>query len=367
MLVSFLILVGGWIVYIGRRTAWALECREWIPIVVYALMMGAIMGLMAFSMSGRDDSPWAHAAVVTANVGIGILMMLVLSTVAMDLTRVIFKMSPTIFGAGVGMLTLTMSAYALINAAIPRIKPVETELRGLSRTVQIVQLSDIHLGHFRGERHLQGIVNKVLSTDAEAVVITGDLFDSSYNYSGQTLNPFRQLTERMPVWFVDGNHDIYTDDRGIKQALRERGVQVLENSCEEFNDSGLQIIGLNYMAGEANSFMHSTPRPGTTIEEVLPGIEYDRERPTLLLHHNPVGVQAAEAEGIDLYLAGHTHGGQLFPVTLINDVMFGYNRGRYHVGEMQIYVSEGSGTFAMPMRLGTHSEITLHTLRPKAK
>lgn len=367
MLVSFVLLVGGLIVYIGRRTAWALGCREWLPIVVYVLLMGAIMGLMAFSMSGRDDGPWAHAAVITANVGIGVLMMLVMSTAAVDLVRLLFRMSPTVFGVCVGLLTLVTTAYALINAATPRIKPVETELHGLNRTVRIVQLSDIHLGHFRGERHLQGIVDKVLSTDAEAVVITGDLFDSSYNYSGETLNPLLQLTRRMPVWFVDGNHDIYTDEQGIKQALRERGVRVLENECVELDDSGLQIVGLNYMEGEANSFMHSVPRPEMTIGKVLPKIAYDHTRPTLLLHHNPVGIKAAEAEGIDLYLAGHTHGGQLFPITLINDAMFGYNRGGYRVGQMQVYVSEGSGTFAMPMRLGTHSEITLHTLRPQAK
>ncbi|MBQ6956702.1 MAG: metallophosphoesterase, partial [Bacteroidales bacterium] len=65
------------------------------------------------------------------------------------------------------------------------------------------------------------------------------------------------------------------------------------------------------------------------------------------------------------FLAGHTHGGQFFPVTLINDRLFEYNRGLYHRDRMAVYVSCGSGTFGLPLRIGSDSEVTLLHLKPK--
>ena len=100
-----------------------------------------------------------------------------------------------------------------------------------------------------------------------------------------------------------------------------------------------------------------------TIEEVLPTLKVDRDRASLLLHHNPVGIEYAAENGINLYLAGHTHAGQMFPATLIAKMMFEFNKGLYRYNDTtQIYVSQGSGTFGPPMRLGTHSEVTILNL-----
>ena len=362
MMAVALIVVSASIWYLGYRTSTFFGCRWWIPTLVYLMIMVAISGVMTFSMSGHDGSMGGHLLVASANILLGVLMILLMSSLAVEIVGVVVKMSPKVFGIVVCVLTTILTATALSLAAMPKIKRVETQMAGLSHSVEIVQLSDIHLGHFRGSKHLEDLVDKVLATNAEACVITGDLFDSRYNYSPQTIEPLRRLTNRIPTLFVNGNHDIYTDDRGIKEALRGVGVVVLENEVAELG--GVQIVGLNYMSGEANSFMHSAPRPNETVENTLPTIPFDREQPTILLHHNPVGCDAAERAGIDLYLAGHTHGGQLFPVTLYNDIMFGYNRGAYQLGGMKIYVSVGSGTFSMPMRLGTRSEITLHRLVP---
>jgi hypothetical protein len=72
-----------------------------------------------------------------------------------------------------------------------------------------------------------------------------------------------------------------------------------------------------------------------------------------------------EKAGVDLYLAGHTHGGQLYPLIWVNDRVFQFNRGLYHFGNMQVYTSCGSGTFGPPMRIGTRSEVTVLEMRPR--
>ena len=84
--------------------------------------------------------------------------------------------------------------------------------------------------------------------------------------------------------------------------------------------------------------------------------------PTLLLAHQPKAAQEASERGVDLQLSGHTHGGQLSPFSWLIYLDQPYRSGLYHVGEMSLYVSEGTGYWGPPMRVGTRSELTLITL-----
>lgn len=82
-------------------------------------------------------------------------------------------------------------------------------------------------------------------------------------------------------------------------------------------------------------------------------------KPSILIHHSPVGIEYIANKKIDLVLAGHTHAGQIFPVTFIAKYIFPYNKGLYQTGESQVFVSQGAGTFMVPIRLGTTNEINL--------
>lgn len=84
-----------------------------------------------------------------------------------------------------------------------------------------------------------------------------------------------------------------------------------------------------------------------------------------MLHHSPDGVRYAHKKGVDLYLAGHTHAGQLFPITLIAGMIYKFNKGLYNYNGTKVFVSQGAGTFGPPMRTGTHSEITVVRLIPE--
>jgi hypothetical protein len=68
--------------------------------------------------------------------------------------------------------------------------------------------------------------------------------------------------------------------------------------------------------------------------------------------------------GADLYLAGHTHGGQVFPGTWLIRQIFPYARGRFELDGMTLLVSQGAGTFGPPLRLGTFAEIQVIKLVP---
>jgi predicted MPP superfamily phosphohydrolase len=161
---------------------------------------------------------------------------------------------------------------------------------------------------------------------------------------------------------VEGNHDGYSGINEIKQLLRETNIRVLENEVELLG--GLQVVGLNHMRADTDApRMHSIQNV-TTIKEILDSMKIEPETPSLLLHHSPDGMEYASMKGIDLYLSGHTHAGQLFPVTLMNDLIFKYNRGLSNFNGTRIFVSNGAGTFGPPMRVATSSEVVLVKLIP---
>jgi predicted MPP superfamily phosphohydrolase len=87
--------------------------------------------------------------------------------------------------------------------------------------------------------------------------------------------------------------------------------------------------------------------------------------PSVLLQHSPAGAQYAAAKGIDLMIAGHTHGGQFFPGTLVATAVFPYTHGLYHRGSLQVFVSQGAGTYMSRVRLGTSNELNILRLRSR--
>lgn len=341
----------------ASRTAFVFGCGRWWIFAGYFIL--AFVSLAAM-MVVRKLYPTLHPFLVILSTLVGVLLYMLIILLLTDAINIFAHFSPKKYGLIVGVFTILISVYGILNTSFPRLKTVEIDIPKLTKPVQIAQLSDVHIGHFRGERNLRRLVQIVNKTEAQMVVITGDMFESFYNLNHETLRPLADL--KVPVFFVSGNHDMYVDVDSVKQLMRDAGVNVLENSMMEC--CNIQIVGLDYMRPDDHTPDHMHAGVGIrTIENTLPNIALDSTKPTILLHHNPVGAEYAEKAGIDLYLAGHTHGGQLFPVTLLNDRIFNFNRGLYRHGSLQIYTSEGSGTFGPPMRIGTQSEVTLIKLK----
>jgi hypothetical protein len=118
------------------------------------------------------------------------------------------------------------------------------------------------------------------------------------------------------------------------------------------------------MTADRESYDMHAANGKATIKDVLASLKIDPARPSLLLHHSPDGAKYAAEKGIDLYLAGHTHAGQLFPINYLNDIIFAYNKGLHNFNGTRIFVSQGAGTFGPPMRVGTNAEITVLDLIP---
>jgi predicted MPP superfamily phosphohydrolase len=358
MAIFLVVLIGGTI-YMARRLHVA------FPQVSYKTLLwtlSAILLLVFVAMLSLSTTANFAGQILfcLASLLVGYLLYFLLSLLVVDLVNLVVAFSPRLNGIMSLSLAGLVVIYGIWHASVPLVKEVEIPLRGLAKEVRAVQLTDVHLGHFRGQRHVRRMVDKVQELNPEVIFHTGDLFDARSRLQQEVLNPLTEIT--VPHYFVEGNHDNYVGAAEVFALARNAGLIVLENEVASFGE--LQIVGLKHMLADKESFDMHAPEEGKTVKEVLAEMEIDAEKPTIMLHHSPDGVAYAQEKKIDLLLAGHTHGGQVFPLTLAAKFLFGYNRGIYAYQDLAIYVSDGVGTMFAPMRVGTHSEITLLRLVP---
>lgn len=347
-------------IYLTRRFNWyfSIESSKLLYAVFLPMTLLMFFGMVPLS---NTTSTLGSVIYIMAAIIMGTLLYLSLSVMLVDLVRVFTSYSPKTYGFSAIAITFLVVVGGILNAWNIRITNQEIKLEGLNNEIRAAHLSDIHIGHFRGKKFVQKIVDKTNRQNVDVVFITGDLFDGRINLKKEDLAPFTKLNA--PVYFVDGNHDKYTGVKTIKTLLRDIDVQVLENEVTHFSE--LQIIGLNHMAADSKSFNMHASANGATIETTLNSLNLFKNKPTVLLHHSPDGIKYANQHGVDLYLAGHTHAGQLFPVKYIAHLLFDYNKGLHDYRGTKIFVSQGIGTFGPPMRVGTKSELVVLSLMPK--
>jgi predicted MPP superfamily phosphohydrolase len=214
---------------------------------------------------------------------------------------------------------------------------------------KIVFISDVHLGNVRGRRYMARVVRQIQALQPYAVFIGGDLFDGPACNEAALVEPLRELKVPGGVNYITGNHEYYLPNvqRAI-EAIRATGVKILNN--EKMDMGGIEFVGVDYMA---------TNKP-EKLKEVLEGFHIDRNKPNILLKHEPKDLDIAEAAGMSVGFFGHTHQGQIWPLSLLTKQIYkGFDYGLKPHGTMQVYTSSGIGTWGPPLRLGTRSEIVL--------
>jgi len=249
----------------------------------------------------------------------------------------------------------TVGTYEALRRV--RIKKVEVALDKLPAAAEgytIAQISDVHIGPTLGIDFVEEVVAGIKQIPADLIVITGDLVDGDVATLAPKLQALRELRARDGVFFVTGNHEYYAGAEQWLRHLPTLGIRPLQN--ERVRLPAFELAGVPDWT--ADGF------PGTEAADMGKAIAgRDPDLPLVLLAHQPRHAYEAMASGVDLQLAGHTHGGQMFPMTWLIHLAYPFIAGLYRRGDFQIYVSEGTGYWGPPMRLGTKAEITHITLR----
>ena len=219
-----------------------------------------------------------------------------------------------------------------------------TEKR-LERPLRLVMLSDLHLGYHNPRKELARWIDLINAEQPDAVLIAGDIIDMSVRPLAEErmAEEFRRL--KAPVYACLGNHEYYTGEPLARQFYRDAGIRLLQDSCVRVG--GLLIIGRDDRTNPHRKAL------GKIIADAHPQLDGCF---SILLDHQPYHLEQAERAGIDFQFSGHTHRGQVWPVSWVTDCLYECSFGPWQRGATRYYVSSGMGIWGGKFRIGTRSE-----------
>lgn len=253
-------------------------------------------------------------------------------------------------------LLLALFIFEFLSAQLFRIRKIKVAIKDLPdywQEKRIIHITDVHLGPILRQKFFSRLVKEINKLKPEAVFITGDMFDGMDSNFSWFSKEAKKIQTKQGIYYSFGNHDEYLGIDKIKKILKLSQIEILDNKMIEKNN--LQIIGLNSGANLEKN-----------LKTELKKVNYNQEKASLLLFHEPSGIKIAKKMGIDLQLSGHTHAGQLFPLNLLTIISYpGRSFGLVKKGDYSLNVSSGVGTWGPPLRLFTFSEIVEITLVKK--
>jgi predicted MPP superfamily phosphohydrolase len=328
----------------------------------HVLSLALVAGYMLIIFKGIYT--WDNAATALIYNALGLLLvffvyLFLFLLVTHPLTRLVKRDVKRPLGLGGIAVAALLVIFGFINAQSFTVTHHDLPVKGLAQAVKIVHIPDIHLGAQRGEAYLGRILAVVDEQKPDMVLYNGDLVDSNIALKPGLFSLFKGV--RAEQYFTLGNHEYYMDTGRALRFIAGAGIRILRSEMVETH--GIQLVGMEYMNADRESYDAHVVN-ALTLQEELPHIARDGGKPSVLVHHSPVGMRYAAEGNIDLMLAGHTHGGQFFPGTALVKYRFPMYSGRYRIGGTTLLVSQGAGTFGPWMRLGSRNEVQVVNLIP---
>ncbi len=259
--------------------------------------------------------------------------------------------------------------------------PMEIDTNGkVTRPLKLVLMSDLHLGYHNSRAEFAKWVDKVNAEQPDLVLIAGDIIDISVRplLEENVAEEFKRI--KAPIYACLGNHEYYSGKPRAQKFYRDAGIHLLRDSVVTLPDYGnLTIIGrddrtngrrapLSSPEGDTIAMPSATKTietPSGAVGEAAPllkGQALDGSF-SILLDHQPYHLERTAAAGIDFQFSGHTHYGQVWPISWIEDAIYECAYGSLTKGNTRFYVTSGIGIWGGKFRIGTQSEYVLLTLK----
>lgn len=218
--------------------------------------------------------------------------------------------------------------------------------------MKLVMMSDLHLGYHNRREELARWVALINKEKPDLVLIAGDIIDRSVRplEEEKMVEEFHKINA--PVFACWGNHEYYSGREYALKFYKEAGIHLLEDRYEKLNQ--ITIVG-------RDDKTNSRRKP---LTELMYNIDPDNF--VILLDHQPYHLEEAQRVGVDLQLSGHTHRGQVWPISWIVDAMYEKSYGKYQKGNTLYYISSGMGIWGGKFRIGTISEYMVIHLIPNS-
>ena len=325
-------------------------------LLVIALGIGAFV-LLFLNFGRRFDSLPLSVAQTFYEIGtssIFVMLYLVMLFLVLDLGRLVHIVPRSwLYANGVSAIAITIFILGLFlygNLHYKNKVRVELELKTskpLPRDYKVVMMSDLHIGYHNPRKELARWIDLVNAEQPDFILIAGDIIDGSMRpiLEERMTEEFRRL--KAPVYACLGNHEYYSGTPEARQFYRDAGIHLLIDETAVI-DSSIVIIGRDDRTNRRRKPLSDFNLPPSAF--------------TLVLDHQPYNLDRTEAAGIDFQLSGHTHRGQVWPISWITDHVYECSWGSYQRGHTQYYVSSGIGIWGGKFRIGTQSEYVVATL-----
>ena len=323
------------------------------------ILVGIFCVALLFMNFGRkfDNMPLsiAQAAYEIGTSSIIVLLYLVILFLVLDLGRLV-RLVPKAFlyhngyvSLGLFLLIFGLFLYGNLHYYNKVRVPLQLKsLKPLPREYKLVMLSDLHLGYHNPRRELARWVDLVNAEHPDFILIAGDIIDGSMRplIEERMSEEFHRLNA--PIYACLGNHEFYAGHPESKQFYQDAGIHLLIDETAVI-DSCIVIVGR-----DDRSNMRRKP-----IKDLMD----NKNLYSIVLDHQPYNLDRAEAAGVDFQLSGHTHRGQVWPISWITDRIYECSWGSHQRGNTQFYISSGIGIWGGKFRIGTQSEYVVATLR----
>lgn len=367
---------------------WMGTCHSILRTLGFRLIFAVIYVLLSTSLlTGfliKNPKSLHRMLKITGNYFLGIFLYTLVIILLADFGRILLKYvfhaswihsrtAFTVAGAICALLILLLSACGIFHAKYIKTTSYDVIINKTipERTsMKVVLLADTHFGYNAGVLHARELVRKINKQKPDLVCIAGDIFDNEYD---AIRNPeklektLRGIKSTYGVYACWGNHDLNEEilagftfkhkdgdlsdikDPRMKKFLKNSNIHILEDESVLIND---QFYVIGRKDASLTEKIHETRKAPAQLTEKL-----DRDKPIIMIDHQPKELQELADAGVDLDLCGHTHDGQTFPGNFTIKLMWENPCGLLSKDNMTNITTSGAGVWGPAMRIGTDSEI----------
>lgn len=346
------------LVYLGANgyLAWRLcHSMAMLPLAVRIAVVVAVaaLALMLFAAIGLRNAGLGEGVMrAMFNIGSVWLVFLLYSILSITLFDIVHWVFPALRHGTLLALVLTTFILQLgyVNYRNPRVVEHRFASEKITSPRRLVAISDVHLGYGTNRRALEHYVELINGQKPDMVLIVGDLIDNSVRpvAEQQMEEALNKISAPDGVFMAAGNHEYISGIDAVEEFLAKTDITLLRDSVARIGD--IAIVGRDdRMNRERKALSEITPQEGYIV----------------VLDHQPSAIDESVAAGADLHLSGHTHRGQVWPLSWLTDAIYEQSHGYRKWRNSDVIVTSGLSLWGPPFRIGTASELVVIDLIPE--
>ncbi|MEV9615108.1 metallophosphoesterase [Aliarcobacter butzleri] len=220
--------------------------------------------------------------------------------------------------------------------------------------LKILHLSDLHINKKTSIEKILELVNFCNGLEFDFCIITGDIIDTKVKFIKKQLEILNSLKKE--VFYISGNHDLFYGLEDLKKELTN--FIFMDNETLKINYKN-EIIHLAGLPDRFSKFF-KIKREEKIVEDFL------KNSPSIFISHQPKDYKIALNSNSNLFLCGHTHGGQIYPFHYLVKLVQPFLAGLFYKNKTAIYVNKGLGTWGVDFRFKADAEVTILKLITKS-